>query len=176
MVARLNSDVSHLHMSDMKNTYSQMTFALLLVFMCGVVNAQQYNFSQGYIFEQKYVQRIDLTEGEKLIGGAGGIEKFRTYDWLGHGDKTLPAGVGRARDRLVFKFKARPEISLRDFVYKGAGDGDSQRFIYLRSFANYHLVGVSFDHDEPGFLLIEKLGSKVNATKLRDFSIAKTRT
>lgn len=145
----------------MKQTYFQSAFALLLVFMCGVVSAQQYNFSQGYIFQQKYVKRIDLAEGEKLIGEAGGIEKFRTYDWLGHGDKTLPAGVIRSGDRLVFKFKTRPEISLRDFAYKGAGDGDSQGFIYLRSFSNYHLVGVYFGHDEPGFLLLEKLGSKV---------------
>lgn len=148
----------------MKKTYYLTTLALLLIFMCGGASAQQYNFSQGYIFKQKYVQRIDLAEGEKLIGEAGGIEKFRKYDtndWDRHGDKTLTAGVRRAGDRLVFKFKARPELSLRDFVYKGAGDGDSQQFIYLRAFTNYHLVGVVFGHDEPCFLLIAKSGEKI---------------
>jgi hypothetical protein len=148
-------------MLDMKHNYFQVTFALLLVLVCGGVNAQQYDFSQGYIFDQKYVQRIDLAKGEHLIGEEGGIEKFRTYKWIGHGDKTLPGGVRRAGDKLVFKFKAHPEMSFRDFVYKGAGDGDSQRFIYLRAFTNYHLVGVTFDHDEPCFLLIAKSGEKV---------------
>jgi hypothetical protein len=148
-------------MFDMKSAHYRMTCAVLLAFMCGGVNAQQYTFSQGYIFEQKYVQRIDLAKAETLLGETGGIERFRTYDWLEHGDKTLTAGVRRAGDRLVFTFKARPELSLRDYVGKGHGEGDWQRFIYLGSFADYHLVGVSFQHDEPGFLLIEKSGFKV---------------
>ncbi len=158
---RVNRDVSHFDIFDMKSAHHRMTVALLVALTCGGANAQQYRYSQGYIFEQKYVQRIDLAKGEKLIGEAGGIERFRTYDWLDHGDKTLPAGVSRAGDRLVFTFKARPELSLRDYAGKGHGEGDWQRFTYLRSFAEYHLVGVCFQHDEPGFLLIEKSGAKV---------------
>jgi len=143
-----------------------MMFMLCIVSPMGIAYGQQYDINQGYIFDQKYVQRIDLAKGDELIGEAGGIEKFRKYDtykWEVHGDRAMPAGVNRNGDRLVFKFPSRPELSLRDFEVKSTDDreGDSQRFIYLHSFANYHLVGIPFGHDEPGFLLIEKSGAKI---------------
>ena len=140
-------------------------FALLVALSMGTAYGQQYGSGQGYIFDQKYVQRIDLVQGEKLIGEVGGIEKFRkAYDWIKYGDELIPPDVSREGDRLVFKFKSRPELSLRDWEYNGESTGtesDYTHFSYLHTFANYHFVGVDLDHDEPGFLLIEKSGKKI---------------
>lgn len=145
----------------MRTTILTSTFLALLV-LSPVTLAQNFNHTQGYIFEQGYVTRIkEASAAEKLqIKDAG---EWLLQQHYAHGkNETLANGVSRSGKTLVLRTEGKPALRLQTYIYRGKDDrGDSQRFVYIRSLEKYHLVCVEFDHDAPGFLLIEKDSLKI---------------
>lgn len=120
--------------------------------------AQHYEYRQGYIFEQAYIQRISIAQAEQIASSPGLFAPLMNWEW-GEERLTEPR-VKRVRDRLVFQFKDHAPLSLRDYTRASskAVEGDAQRFVYLRSTPAHHVVGVIFGHDQPAFLLVTKSG------------------
>jgi hypothetical protein len=134
-----------------------------LFFLCfgGAPMAQTYDFRQGYIFEQAYVSRIPLAKAEHITGLPGLFAPFRAGDW---GKELIQdPRVKRTGNRLIVQFSGKAPLSLKDFTIGSTRqrEGDSQKFRYLKTVANYHVLGVLFGHDQPGFLLVSVSGRDI---------------
>lgn len=126
------------------------------------ISPQTFDGREGFIFEQSYVTRITESDAAVLINTKDAGELFlNLYEKK---DKTtvLPKGVVQFADRLIFQAAGKTDLSFKNYVYQGKDDsGDSQRFSYLSEFGKYHLVVVTFDHDRPCFMLVDKDTLKV---------------
>lgn len=134
----------------------------ILIFLVGdVALAQSYDFRQGYIFEQQFVKRISISEAEEVASSLGLFEPLMSWEW--GAEKIADSRVKRIGTKLVFDFDGKRRLSLRDYTTKATkiGDGESQKFKYIKSTPFYHVVGVLFGHDQPGFLLVSTIGENV---------------
>ncbi|MBT0570812.1 hypothetical protein KIK84_10765 [Curvibacter sp. CHRR-16] len=131
-------------------------------------HAQDFNGRQGYIFKQPFVTRVSTRAASQLLGIVD-IDQvfFDQYFKLGNQqyqerDGAMPSGVSRVGNTLVLEVPDKPALRLTDFQFKGKRDGaDSQRFTYLMERATFHVLAVSFDHDRPCFMLVDKESLKV---------------
>lgn len=143
----------------------QLIFALAIVVGSpGLASSQQFNARDGYIFDQKFVTRIKTPEAAKLLAITDIDQKFLAlYDKRGKArDEPMPMGVKRVVDAIVFERPGKATLLLTDFVYKGKDDaGDSQKFSYLKELEKFHVLSVSFDHDRPCFMLVDKTSMNV---------------
>lgn len=133
---------------------------MALVLVYSTATAQSYEFRQGYIFDQRYVKRISVSEAEKATNVRGLFDPLLTFDWIKAKEDIKDPRVKRSGNRLVFTFGANASLSLKDFSTK-KGDGESQLFKYLQSIPGYHLVGVEYGHDQPQFMMISETGSPI---------------
>lgn len=124
--------------------------------LCGQALAQQYSFDQGYIFQQPYVLRISESSAEEMLGAPGVLSFYKKK--TGHPEHINQPQVARKGSRLVIAFARKPVLSLKNYKTPSPCDcdGDAQRFIYLGLANQYHLIGVLFEHDSPGLLLVDK--------------------
>jgi hypothetical protein len=138
-----------------------IVIGLMLLAISNYAYAQDFDAQNGYIFNQGYVTRITESDASALlkIEDAGDVF-WNLYDKKGK-TTTLANGVKKSSDKLIFKAAGKPDLSLKSYVYKGKGDGDSQRFSYVSELGKYHLVVVEFDHDRPCFILVHKSTLKV---------------
>jgi hypothetical protein len=138
-----------------------MKFAVSVGLVLLVISSRAYpqNFDgrKGYVFDQGYVTRITESDASALlkIKDAGDVF-WNLYNKKGK-TTALPKGVRKSADKLIFEVPGKPNLSLKNYVYRGKNDsGDSQRFSYVSEFGKYHLVVVEFDHDRPCFMLVDK--------------------
>jgi hypothetical protein len=126
--------------------------------ICSPSLAQSYDYRQGYIFEQKYIKRISLKQAEQVAASPGLFNPFLSWDW--GPEKISDSRIKRARGQLVLDFAGKSPLSLRDYSRKltKQAEGDSQQFQYLKSVPGYHIIGVTFGHDQPAFLLVSESG------------------
>ncbi|WP_395704091.1 hypothetical protein [Aquabacterium sp.] len=122
--------------------------------------AQAYEFRQGYIFDQRYVERISVSQAEKIANTPKLFEPLMSFDWTQQKEAIKDPRVKRIGDRLVLSFGGGAKLSLKNFSAK-QGDGDSQIFKYIKSIPGYHIVGVEYGHDQPQFLLVSESGAHV---------------
>jgi hypothetical protein len=135
-------------------------FTLAVASGCGASVAQSYEFRQGYIFAQRYVERISLSQAEKIANIPKLFEPLMSFDWTKRKEEIKDRRVSRMGNRLVLTFTGGGKLSLKNFSTK-QGDGDSQLFKYIKSIPGYHIVGVEYGHDQPQFLLISESGSRI---------------
>lgn len=122
--------------------------------------AQSYEFRHGYIFDQRYVERISLKQAEKIVNIQGLFEPLMAFDWMQEKEEIKDARVKRIGGRLVLAFGGRVPLSLKNFSTK-QGDGELQVFKYIKSVPGYHIVGIEYGHDQPQFLLVSELSSRI---------------
>lgn len=130
--------------------------------------AQDFNGRQGYVFKQPFVTRISTHAASQLLGIVD-IDQvfFDLYFKLGNQqyqarDGAMPSGISRVGNTLVLTVPDKPALRLTDSQYKGKRDGgDTQRFTYLTELPAFHVLAVSFDHDRPCFMLVDKETLKV---------------
>lgn len=125
------------------------------------VLAQQDDVSQGYIFDQPYVKRISPAQADSMLGRVNALEIDKNGNWpREHVDGTTVLRKGRS---LTMTFAEKPPLVLQDHVDSGHdnGDADSQQFTYIRRQGRYHVIGVTFAHDSPGFLLVDPTSAQV---------------
>lgn len=134
--------------------------AVVLVFICHAAAAQSYEFRQGYIFDQRYVTRISVSEAEKIANMPGLFGPLLSFDWTKAKEEIKTSRVKRLGSRLVVEFGANASLSLKNFSTK-KGDGELQVFKYINSVPGYHIVGVEYGHDQPQFMLISESGSRI---------------
>ncbi len=135
-------------------------FAYTFAFTCVLsihAHAQNFDYRQGYIFEQSFVTRISEEQARQRLQ-IPEVNAVLLQLHAQHGkSEMLPHGVQRQGAVLSFSSPGRPALRLKSYHYKGKDDGgDSQKFVYLKREGNYHIVCAEFDHDAPGFLLIDK--------------------
>lgn len=133
---------------------------LALAAGCTASMAQSYEFRQGYIFDQRYVERISVSQAEKIANIPKLFEPLMTFDWTRQKEVIKDSRVRRMGNRLVLSFGGGANLSLKDFSTK-QGDGESQNFKYIKSIPGYHIVGVEYGHDQPQFLLVSESGAHV---------------
>lgn len=139
---------------------THLLLTLALAFACHAASAQAYEFRQGYVFEQRYVKRISISQAEQLTKLPGLFEPLRTFEWTKAKEQIADARVKRVGPRLVFEFGGKAALSLKDFSTT-KGDGELQTFKYLRSVPGYHVVGVEYGHDQPQFMLVPEAGGQI---------------
>lgn len=134
----------------------------VLLAISSLAYPQNFDGREGYIFDQSYVTRITESKASALLEIKDASDLFwKLYKKKGK-TTALPKGVKKSADNLSFEVSGKPGLSLKSFVYKGTGDsGDSQRFSHLGESGKYHLVVVEFDHDSPGFILVDRYTLKV---------------
>ena len=139
--------------------FSVIVFALLTI--ASGANAQNFDGSRGYIFDQSYVTRIKESDAANLVQIKDATDKFQKL-YEKKKSVILPKGVKKLADTLIFEVAGKPSLSLKSYVYKGKDDsGDSQKFSYVAELEKFHLVVVEFDHDQPCFILVNKATLKV---------------
>lgn len=143
----------------------RLTAALLiLASQASIAQAQTYNPKKGYIFEQAYVTRIAEDQANKLLQ----MEKAADFLLRKHDQHpqriAYPSSVQRKGKVLVFYAPNRSPLKLVDWrkAETKNAEGDEQKFVFLETIGNYYVVCVEFQHDAPGFLLIEKDSLKVD--------------
>ena len=134
--------------------------SVALIVSCNSANAQSYEFRQGYIFDQPYVERVSLEKAEKVANAKGIFEPLMSFDWTKEKELIKDHRIKRTGNRLVLAFSANAELSLKNFSTK-RGDGESQTFKYIKSVPGYHIIGVEYGHDQPQFLLVPEQGGHV---------------
>ena len=133
---------------------------LALIAICHSAIAQSYEFRQGYIFDQRYVERISLTQAEKIANVQGLFEPLMSFAWTKEKEEIKDLRVRRIGERLVFAFSDSAQLSLKNFSTK-KGDGEMQLFKYIKSVPGYHIIGVEYGHDQPQFLLVSESGGHI---------------
>jgi len=131
--------------------------AYLAIFnLTGQAFAENYNFSHGYIFEQPYVKRITEAKSDEILGKKNILENYKSGTWPR--EATDGKVVIRKGNLLTIKFDKKEPLTLKNYTFLGNRneEGDSQRFTFIKSIGTYHIIGVAFGHDQPGFLLVEK--------------------
>lgn len=141
-----------------------MRIAALFVMLASMLvkmpaaEAQIYDPKTGYIFEQSYVTRIKEEQASTMLGipdvGNWLLDKHER-----HPRKiTYPHAVRHQTKQLIFRASGRAPLQLVDWSKRATktSEGDGQKFVFLETVGNYYLVCVEFEHDAPGFLLIEK--------------------
>lgn len=139
-------------------------YLFVFVFLLAIysAHAQQFDHRNGYIFDQPYVTRISEEQARQRLQRAEVNSTFLELHARHGKTEVLPNGVKRVANNLIFSAPNHTALQLKTYVFKGKSDaGDSQRFVYLKTEANYHIVCVEFDHDAPGFLLIDKASLQV---------------
>lgn len=138
-----------------------LLLATFLLIAVGQSFAKSYEFSQGYIFDQSYVKRVSIAQAENILSRPGIFDPFMTWNW--GKEKISDNMVSRSGDKLLIRSSTNDVISLCDYVQKDTKteDGDSQKFVYLKSSDKYHIIGVLFGHDQPAFLLVPRTGSQL---------------
>lgn len=133
----------------------------LLLIAVGQSFAKSYVFSHGYIFDQSYVKRISIAQAENILSQPGIFDPFLTWNW--GKEKISDNMISRSGDKLLIRSSTKDVLSLCDYVRRDtkSKDGDSQKFVYLRSSDQYHIIGVLFGHDQPAFLLVPRTGSQL---------------
>lgn len=122
--------------------------------------AQSYDFQQGYVFDQSYIQRVSVNQAEKIANVQGLFTPLLKFEWLKEREMIKDSRVKRSGSRLVLQFGGKARLSLKNFSTK-QGDGEYQLFKYLRSVPGFHVVGVEYGHDQPQFLLIPESGGQI---------------
>jgi hypothetical protein len=123
-------------------------------------SAQIYEFRNGYIFDQPYVQRISLSQAEKIASAPDLFEPLMTFEWTKQKEQIRDPRIKRTGNQLGLEFGGNGRLSLKNFKTK-EGDGELQVFKYLKSVPEYHIVGVEYGHDQPQFLLISESGRPI---------------
>ncbi len=134
--------------------------AIALTAGCGAAVAQSYEFRNGYVFDQPYVERISLNQAEKIANVPKLFEHLMTFDWTQKKEEIKDKRVRRVGDRLILTFSSRAKLSLKNFSTR-KGDGESQVFKYIKSVPGYHIIGVEYGHDQPQFLLVSESGAHI---------------
>lgn len=135
-------------------------FSLALIAISHSAIAQSYEFRQGYIFDQGYVERISLSQAEKIANVQGLFEPLMSFAWTKEKEEIKDSRVRRIGERLVLAFSGSAQLSLMNFSTK-QGDGELQLFKYIKSVSGYHIVGIEYGHDQPQFLLVSKSGDPI---------------
>ncbi len=139
---------------------ARLLLALALAGACSAVSAQTYEFRNGYIFDQRYVRRISVSEAEKIANITGLFEPLLSFAWTKEKEAMADARVKRLGSRLVIEFSGKAPLSLKNYSTK-QGDGELQVFRYIKSVPGYHIIGVEYGHDQPQFLMIPESGSQI---------------
>ena len=134
--------------------------AIVLGVLCQSASAQSYEFQQGYIFKQSYVDRISVDQAEQIVGIPGFFKPLLTFEWVGDDEVIKDSRIKRDDACLVFDFGGEAKLSLADFS-TNEGDGDLQTFKYITSVPGFHVVGVEYGHDQPQFLLVPEVGGRI---------------
>lgn len=127
---------------------------------CHAAMAQAYEFRQGYIFDQRYVERISLSQAEQIAKVPKLFEPLMSFDWTHKKEEIKDSRVRRNGNRLILALGSGASLSLKDFSTK-QGDGEMQVFKYIKTVPGYHIVGVEYGHDQPQFLLVPESGGHV---------------
>ena len=127
--------------------------ALIISYPCA---AEDYDYSQGYIFAQPQIQSVPLSEVSALLDEPVDFESYLDGEWT----EATHRAIERTDDQLLVRFAQKEPLTLKDFTLEATAEveGDSQRFVYLKSTADYHIIGVLFEHDQPGFLAVQQQG------------------
>ncbi|MBC3873376.1 hypothetical protein [Undibacterium flavidum] len=141
--------------------FTNVLIAILFFWAGDEAVAQSYDFRQGYIFEQKFVKRISISQAEEVASSFGFFEPLMSWEW--GVEKIADPHVKRIGNRLVFDFDGKGSLSLRDYTRKATkiAEGELQKFVYIKSVPFYHVVGVLFGHDQPAFLLVSTVGENI---------------
>ena len=139
------------------------TLFISIIKLCNPAIAQSYEIKNGYIFEQKYVQRISVQQAEKFLNKSDVFESLMSFDWIKEKEVIKNSTVKRIGDRLVLSFP-RNIVSLKNFSTT-QGDGEMQNFKYIKSIPGYHIIGIEYTHDQPHFLLVSESGNTIYFVK-----------
>jgi hypothetical protein len=91
---------------------------------CNRLQAQTYDFRNGYIFEQSYVKRIPLSKAEQLINVEGFFTPFISADW--GKERIKDARVFRAGTSLSIQLSGKTSLNLRDFTMKASKERNGE--------------------------------------------------